>query len=106
MIWWWQFEWSEEWTPALIAEFGYDELLSKIWVEPLITCLDPHWKVKDSIFSPWQIVLSLEHQFFDLALKSPIISFTNWFRFAILSSNNSKFVKNVWNASYDWLGEQ
>ena len=50
MIWWWQFEWSEEWTPALIAEFGYDELLSKIWVEPLITCLDPYWKVKDSIF--------------------------------------------------------
>ena len=41
---------------------------------------NPHWEVKDLSFLPSSSVFSLERQFFDLALKSLIIMFTNGFR--------------------------
>ena len=71
--------WWEEWTPEFITKFGcdvkiksiHDELLSKIWVGSLITCLNPHWEVKDSSFLPSKVVLSLEHQLW------PCIKITN-----------------------------
>ena len=71
-------------------------------------CLNLHWEVKDSsFFSLWVYLVPLEHQFFDLALKSPIIiMLTTGFRFAILSSNNFKFVKNVSNSFDDRLGDR
>ena len=48
-----------------------------------ITSLNRHWEDKDSGFLSSEVFLSLEHQLFDLALKSPIIMLTSGLRFAI-----------------------
>ena len=77
--------------PEFITKFGcdvkiksiHDELLSKIRVESLITCLNPHWEVKDSSILPSEVVSPLEQQLPDLALKLPIIILTNGLRFPI-----------------------
>ena len=71
--------------PEFITKFGcnvkiksiHDKLLPKIWVGSLITCLNSHYEVKDSSFLPSKVVLSLERQLFNLALKSPVIMLTN-----------------------------
>ena len=52
--------WREEWTTEFMTEFGcdvnikstLDEFLCKTWAGSLLTCLSPHWEVKDSTFLP------------------------------------------------------
>ena len=45
------------------------------------------------IFLLSKVAFSQEHKFSDFVLKSVIIVLTKYFQFAILPSNNSKFLK-------------
>ena len=81
------------------------ELLCKISVRSLINCLNLHWEVKDSSFFAFITFFIIRAPIFWPFIKLPKVMPTNRFQFAILSCNKSKFVKNVFQWSYDWLAE-
>ena len=79
VIWWWQFEWSKEWTPDSRTKFGwvlkirsiYDDESPIICVGSLINCSNPNWEVAPSILEPSYVVIPLLYQRLVFALKSP-----------------------------------
>ena len=85
IIWWWQSECRDEWTPDSIIKFGCDvkirsiheEEVSDMCVGSLIIRCNPNWCVTFSVASPSKLVLSWQKQLLDLALKSPIATTKN-----------------------------
>ena len=54
---------------------------------------------------PSKLVISIEHQSLDLALKLPIIKVRNGLPHNNASKFNFRFDLNVWNSSCVWLGD-
>ena len=81
MIWWWQFTCKEVCTPEPITNLGCDVKnksvqendVSKKCARSLIIWFKPFFEVNMSVFAPSKLVLSLMHQLYDCALRSPNI---------------------------------
>ena len=58
-------------------------------------------KLRKSSSEPWKLVISLEPQSLDLALKSPIMTVKNGFD---LNSKDFRFDLNIWNSTCVWFG--
>ena len=79
VIWRWQFECNEGWTPPSTIKFGWsvniksiqEEVCGSRWVGCDIIWWNPYTLKRDSSCVPLIVVLSLVHQTEDLALKSP-----------------------------------
>ena len=112
--WWWQFEWSEGWTPDSITRVGWEvniksmqeEEFPKMWVGSLINCCRPNCEVTASILEPSYVVLSCLYQFEDLLSKSLRATVSNGFWLLILSNENCKLPANSSEESEDWLGDR
>ena len=107
LIWWWQFECKEACTLESITILGWDvniksiqDLeLSCIYISYFIICESLNWEVRKSSSEPWKLVISIERQSLDLALKSPIMTVRNGFPHNNASRFNFKFDLNVRNSS-------
>ena len=75
----------------------HEEELCKICVGSFMTWCNPNCDVKLSNAFPWEVVLSLQHQNFDFALKSPIATKRKGFFRDKVSKSNSKLSINVSN---------
>ena len=113
VIWWSQFECKEACTLESITILGWDvnvkpmqDLdLSTICVASFIICESPNWKVRKSSSELSKLVISMEHQSLDLALKSTIVTVRNGLLHNNVSRINFRFDLNVWNLSCFWLGD-
>ena len=56
-----------------------EELVLVIWVGEFITWWQPDVDVKSTNYRPWKWVVSWDHLFLDLALKSPVMIEANSF---------------------------
>ena len=77
--------------------------LSSICVGSFIICESPNWEVRKSSSEPSKLVISLEHQSLDLALKSPIITVKNGLPHNNASKFNFRFDLNIatlWEKKY------
>ena len=82
VIWWWQFLWSEGWTPLLTTKFGWSvkirstqaEEAGSRWVGWDINWCKSWVFNNESILRPSYIALWSTHQDLDHALKSPSIT--------------------------------
>ena len=106
VIWWWQFLWSEGWTPLLTTKFGWsvnirsmqaEEVRSR-WVGWDINWCKPWIVVKEWILEPSYVVISSKHQDLDRPLKSPSITKKDDFNCFTLFSSLSKLVNNSLNS--------
>ena len=87
VIWCWQFEWSERWTPDSITRLRSEvniksmpeEDFPKMWVSSLIICCRPNCEVTESILEPLNVVLLCLYQFEDSVLKSARTNVRNGF---------------------------
>ena len=111
--WWWQFECKDGWTSDSIIKFGCDakmrsiheEELCKICVGSFMAWCNPNCDVTFSNVFHWEMVLSLQYQNFDFALKSPIATRRKGFFRDKVSQFNSKLSINFSKLSCDWLGD-
>ena len=65
--------------------------LSSICASSFIICKSPNWEVRKSSSEPSKLVISIEHQSLDLALKSPIITARNGLPYNKVSKFNFRF---------------
>ena len=79
--------------------------LRSICVGSFIICESPNWEVRKSSSEPSKLVMSIEHQSLDLALKSPIITVGNELPHNNVSKFNFRLDLNFWNSSCVWLGD-
>ena len=111
--WWWQFACKDGWTPDSIIKFGCDanmrsiheKELCKIYVGSFMTWCNPNYDVTFYNAFPWGVVLSLQYQNFDFALKSPRATRRKGFFWDKVSEFNLKLSINVSKMSCDWLGD-
>ena len=100
-IWWWQFGCNDAWTPEFTDKFGWSVKIKSIQEELLVCkCVGsfinwetPFADVNESNFSPSEVLRSSDHQYDDLALKSPVITDKNgldFFYVAQMSLNTSQ----------------
>ena len=78
---------------------------AKMCVGSFITWCNPYCDVTFSNAFPWEVVLSLQYQNLDFALKSPITTRRKGFLRDNFSKFNSKLSINVSKLSCDWLGD-
>ena len=112
-IWWWQFGCKDGWTPESTTKFGYDvkmrsiqdEEFSKTCVGSFMIWWSPNCEVRNSIFAPSQVVLSLIYQLLDFILKSPSTTVKSELDSARVSRVSSKLSVNFSKSSLVWLGK-
>ena len=110
--WWWQFGCKDGWTPNSVIKFGCDvnmrsiheEQLCKICVGSFINWCYPNWGVTFSNAFLWDVVLSLQYQTLDFALKSPIATRRKGLFWDKVSKFSLKLSINVSKLSSGWLG--
>ena len=113
VIWWWQFECSEEWTPGFKTKFGWAVKIRSIHNEEstikcvgsLIICCNPNWQITPWILEPSYIVISLFYQRLDFTLKSPRMTARNGLFTITESIFNSRLLINDSKSSCHWLDE-
>ena len=102
IIWWWQFEFKEACTRESMTILGWDANiksiqdleLSSICVGSFIICESPNW-----------VVRRFETSYFNLALKSPIMTVRNGLPHDNAPKFKFRFDLNTWNLSCVWLGD-
>ena len=83
----------------------HDDDWGNIWVGSAMSCLKPCVVVRESISVWWKVIMSSDHHFGDLALRSPKTT-RNWdFEQSSLLSKSSKPEKNDSNSEVLWLGD-
>ena len=112
-MWWWQFDWSEEWTPDFITKFDWVVKIRSIHedepptmcVGSFIICSNLNWEVTLSILETSYVLVSLLYKKLVFELKSPRTTVRKGLFTITVSRRNAKLLINDSKSSWDWLGE-
>ena len=88
-IWWWQLGCKDAWTPEFTDKFGWS-----VKIGSFINWKNPFEDASEYKFVSSKVLMSLDHQEEDLALKSPVIIDTVGLRALMSLKIASKFNKN------------
>ena len=83
-----------------------EELFVCTWVGSLINCKNPFEDVSEYNFVSSEVLISLDDQYKDLALKSAVITDTVRLYLLMSLKSYSRFDKNEWNSELLWFGER